>query len=341
MRSQCVEVNKFNTERVVKILSFHRVIDRRFKFSRVDDKVCIPVVDASRALEVLAREGIEARVTSAELKPITKPKPLGELFRGLSSYSIIGDIIVFNWRSEIPDVEVYKSAALHIMSEQPRIKVALLKYETWGEVRAQRIEHLAGENRTRTIHKEYGLLFHVDLAKVYFNPRLATEHRRIAEEVSDNEIILDMFSGVGGYSIHIASLRKAKVVSADLNIHAVRLLAENIRENKRKLVGEIVALRADATLLPLILKPVFNRIIMDHPTASKYFIGEACRLASREAYIVYYTRTINCNEAIRELEERATMCCKRVDIDYCRRVLEYSPSQSIFSIQARTIGRGY
>ncbi len=334
MEVACVSVHKFQAERAIKELSTLNLVDKSFKIGRSGDIVCIPVVEVGEALAALEKAGLEARVESMSLEPLVKPKPLGEVFRGLSSYTLIGDILVFNWRSGIPDLEVYREAALKVMREQPRVKAAFLKYETWGEARVQKLEHLAGEKRTKTIHREYGLTFHVDIARVYFNPRLATEHRRIAEETSNGERVLDMFSGVGGFSIHIASLKKTRIVATDINPVAVKLLAENIRENKN-LLGDIAVLRADAASLPLLLKPVFNRIIMDHPTASKYYVGEACRLAEKQALIHYYTRTITCEEARREFIEKAEKCCGNVEIEYCRKILEYSPSQAIYNITAK------
>lgn len=334
MEVACVSIHKLQAERAIRELSTLNLVDKSFKIGRSGDTVCIPVVEVGEALEALRKAGLYAKIEYMSLEPVVKPRPLGESFRGLSSYVLIGDILVFNWRSGIPDLEVYREAALKVMREQPRVRAAFLKYETWGEARVQRLEHLAGERRTRTIHREYGLSFHVDIARVYFNPRLAAEHRRIAEEASNGDRVLDMFSGVGGFSLHIASSKKARIVAADINPVAVKLLAENIRENKR-LLGEIAVLRADAATLPLLLKPVFNRIIMDHPTASKYYVGEACMLAEKHAIIHYYTRTITCEEARREFIERAGKCCGNMEIEYCRKILEYSPSQAIYNVTAK------
>jgi len=340
LKVPCVKVRKVDAERVIAVLSRSGVLETSYKIARLDDSVCIPVKDVGIALSVL--EGVaEASVVEVELEPRpSKPKGLSGVFEGLSSYSVVGDILVFSWRQEVPDIDVYRRAALHIMSEQPRIKAAFLKSETTGEFRVQKLVHLAGEYRTRTIHREYGLSFHVDIARVYFNPRLATEHRRIAEETRDGEVVLDMFSGVGGFSLHIASLRSSRIVAVDLNPVAAALAALNVAENKRKLKGSITVLRADAALLPKILKPAFTRIVMNHPTAAKYYLGEACKLAKPGATLHYYTRTLNCMEAEEEVREYSTPCCGDVEVLYCRRVLEYSPTQAIFNVTLRVSPRG-
>ncbi len=334
----CIKVYKVYVEKVLSVLSKVGALDDRFKFGRIGDFVCIPVRDVDIAVGSLSGV-VDFEILELELEPrFVRPKGLSGVFEGLTGYTVVGDIVIFNWRPEIPDVDVYRRAALHLMSEQARIKVAFLKQGTFGEFRVQRLLHLAGENRTVTIHREYGLSFHVDVARVYFNPRLATEHRRVAEESLDGDVVLDMFSGVGGFSVHIASLRSSRVVAVDLNPVAAALTALNVAENRRKLKGRITVLRADAALLPHILKPIFTRIVMNHPTASKYYLGEACRLARENAIIHYYTRTISCREAEAEVLERATPCCRRLEVISCRSVLEYSPSQAIYNVTLKISG---
>ena len=76
------------------------------------------------------------------------------------------------------------------------------------------------------------LRFMVDVEKCYFSPRLSTERARIADLVEDGEVVLNMFAGVGPYSITIAKRKKAEVYSNELNEAAYRLHLENNRLNK-------------------------------------------------------------------------------------------------------------
>ncbi|MEM5874267.1 MAG: hypothetical protein QW065_05755, partial [Acidilobaceae archaeon] len=222
-----VAVRKEVAEKVITLLKKRGLLNTSFKIKRSEDLVIVPVVEAHNVLEILREAGIEAFVVEEEFeKAPERPRPLSE-FSKVSSYSVIGDIAVFSWRSYM-NLEDYKTIAQELIRQQPRIKAVFLKTETWGDFRVQRLVHLAGEERTWTVHKEYGLLFYTDIAKVYFNPRLSTEHRRIAEESSDEDLVFDMFAGVGGYSIHIANLRRAKVLASDLNEIAVYYLTKNV-----------------------------------------------------------------------------------------------------------------
>ena len=194
---------------------------------------------------------------------------------------------------------------------------------------------LAGSPITTTVHKEYGLAFKVDVGRVYFNPKLGFEHRRVAEKARDGETVLDMFTGVGGFALHIASLRRSLVVAVDLNPLAARLAAENVLLNRRRLRGRVIVVNADASQLHEAFNPVFDRIIMDHPTRSKHFLWVACRLLKGEGVIHYYTLSTSCIDAEEELREWLPGCCRVGGINLCREVLDYSPSYSIYTIEAR------
>ena len=68
------------------------------------------------------------------------------------------------------------------------------------------MEVLAGEEReeyTVTV-KHGGVNLTFDFAKVYFNPRLGTEHGRVTSLVGKGDVMLDVFAGVGPFSVACA-----------------------------------------------------------------------------------------------------------------------------------------
>ena len=91
------------------------------------------------------------------------------------------------------------------MEVHPNVRAVFAK-SGWvsGTERIMPLRYVAGENRTQTIHKEHGCSFKVDLSKVFFSPRLSSEHQRIAKLVDEGERVVDMFAGVGPFSILIA-----------------------------------------------------------------------------------------------------------------------------------------
>ena len=150
-----------------------------------------------------------------------------------------------------------------------------------GDFRLRKLRHLAGEDRTMTVHRENGCSFRVDVAKCYFSPRLATERMRIAEEAAEGESVLNMFAGVGPFSVLLAKRKKARVLSCELNRFACELHEENDRLNKVEKLVKV--LNADARRLPRLTRRRFDRILMPHPSQADRFLPAALQMARKGA----------------------------------------------------------
>ena len=73
----------------------------------------------------------------------------------------------------------------------------------------------------------------VDVEKTYFSPRLSFEHQRIASLVKRNETVVNMFAGVGCFSIIIAkTVSPVKVYSIDVNPTAVECMEKNVNNQQ-------------------------------------------------------------------------------------------------------------
>ena len=189
-----------------------------------------------------------------------------------------------------------------------------------GEYRLRTLRHLAGERRSMTVHRENGCSFRVDVAKCYFSPRLSTERLRIAEAVRSRERVLNMFAGVGPFSIPIAKVKGAKILSCELNEYAARLHSENDALNRVE--GLIEVINADAAELPKITKRKFDRVLMPLPSDANRFLPTALALAKKGGTIHYYRHVLGEDEdeataALREelralLPQRAAFTTRRV-----------------------------
>ncbi len=191
-----------------------------------------------------------------------------------------------------------------------------------GEFRLRRLRHLAGEQRTVTLHRENGCQFRIDVAKCYFSPRLSTERLRIAEMAKDGELILNMFAGVGVYSITVARKRDVKVESCELSRPAFEFHLENNRLNK--VASRVHAVNEDAANLPSILEQKFDRILMPHPSKADKFLAAALALA-REGAVIHYYRHVsseNLVEAREALEEELAPMLPRRSETKVRKVRE-------------------
>ncbi len=161
-----------------------------------------------------------------------------------NSFDVVGDIAIMRSRSvsKVKNIKVAEA----IMERHKNVKTVLIQEKgICGDFRLRSLAHLAGERRSLTIHRESGSLFKVDLESCYFSPRLMGERLRIANQVQEREVIINMFAGVGCFSIIIArKVPSAKIYSIDINPVAVKYLTENVRMNM--VYGRVIPLLGDS-----------------------------------------------------------------------------------------------
>jgi tRNA (guanine37-N1)-methyltransferase len=201
------------------------------------------------------------------------------------AYDLIGDIAVLEIPDELEGFSKLIGSAFHAMHQNFRTVLAK-KGAVSGVTRIRQYNLLSGDDRSKTIHTEYGCRLVVDLEKAYFSPRLLEEHNRIAQLVQENELVVDMFCGVGPFAIHIARQKRARVFAIDVNPYAIELLRESITLNK--LVGEIVPIVADAHDYVKNEETCVSRVIMNHPSGASDFIPDACGILKPGGTIHYY-----------------------------------------------------
>ncbi|MBI3858905.1 MAG: class I SAM-dependent methyltransferase family protein [Thaumarchaeota archaeon] len=159
-----------------------------------------------------------------------------------------------------------------------------------GEFRLRTLKHLAGERRTLTVHRENGCAFKVDVARCYFSPRLSTERLRITEGSKEGERVLNMFAGVGPFSIPLAKMKHARVTSCELNKYAAKLHEENDLMNK--VADRILVVNADVAKWAAASAGKYDRVLMPHPSQSHRFLSTALSVTKRKGTIHYYRHVL-------------------------------------------------
>ncbi|MDG6985224.1 MAG: class I SAM-dependent methyltransferase family protein [Nitrososphaerota archaeon] len=210
-----------------------------------------------------------------------------------SGVDVVGDIAIV--RLDGFSQKEKRKIGEALIAEMKTVKVVMEQEGgIGGEYRLRTLKHVAGEKRTLTTHRENGCSFKVDVVKTYFSPRLSTERLRVAGEVGSGERVLNMFAGVGPFSIVIAKLAGARVTSCELNAYAARLHEENDRVNKVQ--GLVDVVNADAAELPSLVKAKFDRVLMPHPSEADRFLPAALELAKKRGRLVYYRHVLGSDE---------------------------------------------
>ncbi len=204
-----------------------------------------------------------------------------------TSFDIVGDIAIL----KLPDSLLDKKEEIGkgLMEVHGHLSTVLLQTSpVSGEYRTRDLEIIAGESKTETVHREHGCSFKVDLSKAYFSPRLAHERFRIAKKVKTDEVVTNMFAGVGCYSVLIAKhAQPEKVYSIDKNSAAVEYMKENIRTNKTS--ATVIPIEGDAReAIEEHLQGVSDRVLMPLPEFARDFFDAAIQTLKSEGGIIHF-----------------------------------------------------
>lgn len=210
-----------------------------------------------------------------------------ELEKLSSSFDIIGTIAIIKIPESLTSKRKLIADAL-IEEIRPVKSVFCQVSAIEGDYRLRKLELISGENSPITVYKEHGCTFKVDVINTYFSPRLSTERLRIAKLTEPNEVIVNMFGGVGTFSIIISRYNKsAKVYSIDSNPIAVDMCRQNIEINKLR--GNVFPVLGDAEQeIHKGLKGIAKRVLMPLPEKAKDFVDAAVSSLENGSGTIHY-----------------------------------------------------
>ena len=193
-------------------------------------------------------------------------------------YKKIGDILILD--------NNYSGNDFEGLSKKHNVKTIMKINHIQGTKREPVCEILYG-SETETVHKENGCLFKLDLAKVMWSKGNNNERLRVAKLVGDGETVIDMFAGIGYFSIPIGVHSNAeKVYAIEINPNSHHYLCENIKLNKLDNVAPILGDCKNET-------PNFkaDRIVMGYVKTTHHYLKVAID-SLKEGGILHYHETV-------------------------------------------------
>jgi tRNA (guanine37-N1)-methyltransferase len=342
MRKVCIQVPQHLGEQIRTHLVKQGLLDDAFPISQQDDQLCFPLKhplskEARKTLEVLTSD---YTLVTKELTPLTrKPHNLAAALTGKlpdqlldvipHSFDIIGEIAVVELDSRLEPNE--KLIGQAIMTVNSRIKTVFVKEGgVDGVYRVRPLRRIAGKAQTTTIHTEYGVRIAVDVTKTYFSPRLSTEHDRIANLVQPDEVIVDMFTGVGPFALLTAKRQRVKVYAIDINEQAIQCLKKSLELNRLR--GEVIALAGDArAIIEQSLKEPADRVIMNLPHSAIEYIEPALQALKSTGGIIHFYGITNESQSLETLADavmtQITKCKRTAEILHTRTVRPSAPHE--------------
>ena len=296
------------------------ILDKSRKITNIIDSVYIPITS-----DKLPHLSFETAISKRKLKRRNEHKTLKEeaatfleneeLEKLKTSFDIVGDLAIMEIDEELRAKE--KKIAEALLRTNRIIKGVFRKGSAHsGRFRTQRMEHLAGVQRTETLHKENGVRLKLDIEKVYFSARQSTERKRVAGKVRDGEIILVLFSGCAPFPCVISkNSDSGAIFGVEINPEGHKYGEDNVKLNKLK---NVFLTNKDAKDTEGIdndfkgnehYKGVFDRIVMPHPSECESFLPYALKFADKGTRIHLYT--FSDEDKIAEKEEEASTICRK------------------------------
>lgn len=249
-----------------------------------------------------------------------------------SGWQILGDIIVVS----IPEMleEKKSNVAEALLSMYPKCKSVVRDFGIEGQFRQPKRELLLGSG-TETIHKENSCYFKQDVTKVMYSKGNLEERKRMSK-LGSGEVIVDMFAGIGYFSIPMAvHSRPRQIVCIEINPESFVYLEENIRLNH---VEDIISpiLGDCSKLTPVGLA---DHVLMGYVGTTHQYLEPAIKALKKSEGILHYHETVPANLAKTRPQERirkiAGSLGRKVEILEIRKIKKYSPGVLHVVVDAR------
>jgi tRNA (guanine37-N1)-methyltransferase len=199
-------------------------------------------------------------------------------------FNVIGNIAVL---SLPPELSLYTPAiARALISRRHNIQTILNKTSPVSGCNRTACYDIIVGTDTVTTHREYGFAYRLDVAAVFFDPRLAHERKRVSDQVRSGERVLVLFCGIGPYVIPAAS-HGAEITAIEKSQEACRWLSENVKLNGVR--DKVTTIMGDAFDVSPLQDFTFDRVIIPTPYGLDAIFDRILTKVKPRGIIHFYT----------------------------------------------------
>ncbi|MEE9600074.1 MAG: class I SAM-dependent methyltransferase family protein [Thermoplasmata archaeon] len=311
------------------------LLDSRRKILDVQGYLEIPLMADDQALASLGSlvEQKHAVWAGSPLTPyqlIYRKAPLPEDLKLLlpRRWEKIGDVLALRFP---PALRPYQSEVCQTYAAILGVRAIVDIQAIEGPWRRPRAELLWGDD-TETIHTENGIRYKLDVRNVMFSSGNIDERVRMSKVCLPGEVVVDMFAGIGYFSLPMAIHGGAAIVYAcEVNPIAYHYLKENIRINEadcvRPLFGDCREVAPHG---------VADRVLLGYLRDTYLFLPEALRALRSEGWIHLHEACPDdtASKLAIHLREAVKAQDMKLSKSHLRRVKSYAPCVSHWVLDA-------
>ena len=240
-----------------------------------------------------------------------------------SGYQIIGNVLLLKFTKISPEKK--EKIATALMALLPYIKTVCEIKEVKGELREPDVRIIAGHN-TVTTHKENDVLYRIDVSKIMFSKGNLYERKRLLSQVKEGETVIDMFAGIGYFTLPIAKFTNAReIIAIEKNPTSYNFLTENIQLNK---ISNVIALQGDCKIAARTMKEKADRVLMGYFPDTEQFLPAAIWMA-KSGCVIHFHNVYKESELWSKPIETIKLICEKFQRKYeiitKKKVKSYGP----------------
>lgn len=295
------------------------LLDPKRKIETRGEELVIPVTceDVANDFVKTFRSRSESKTPYQQIKEeVDVPDDLKKLLP--ERYERIGDVLFI----KLPSVLYpFKEEIGRAYAEVLDMRSVLLQGDIRGERRIPEVEFIYGDEG-ETVHTENGVKFKLDASELMFSSGNIDERMRVAKFDVRDEVIVDMFAGIGYFSLPLGVHGSPeKIYSIEINPFSFKYLQENIELNS---VSDVITpWNGDNRDFPK--ENMADRVIMGYLHETWKYLPKALDLLD-DGGIIYYHSLCKDIEFPAKLEkELGDNIYKDYDVMEHRKIKSYAP----------------
>jgi tRNA wybutosine-synthesizing protein 2 len=237
------------------------------------------------------------------------------------SWQIIGEVILVH----VPEALQARKKLLGdaLLQLYPRCKTVVETKRITGDYREPVVEVISG-NGTETMHKENYVVYKLDVARIMFSQGNFYERRRMGTK-GNGEHVVDMFAGIGYFTLQMAvHSRPKKITAIEINPVSYGYLCENIGLNHvedivEPVLGDCRENVPDGTA---------DRVIMGYVGTTHEFLSYGIKALKPGGILHYHETTpekLVFDRPIEYIKDEAARQGRKIEVLETIKVKKYSP----------------